>query len=499
MFKPFYPIIALLMFCSGLCAQSFNCGTTGELAEPIAERLKLHKLAIENHEIVHPRSTVYVALKFHLVGKDDGTGRIGEGKILTQICTLNEDFADQNIQFYIDDSFNYINDTQTFNDHEDTQFSIMVDNKDLNAVNIYVIESIDPNSLIQAYYRRSLDWIVINNDQIGTNHTLTHEIGHYLGLLHPFHGWDRDPYDQNKHGVPAPSFIRGVEVEKADGSNCETAGDMICDTPADYAYQYPRNNCEFDDTILDPCNKPINPDEKLFMNYFKCARNEYYFTGQQKEVILAELMSSNRFSIRDKAPNSTASISQSPSIISPQNNETITTNSVSLAWSVVQNATHYLVELDQIPNFGSDKRVSVIVNEASAFVSGLDPNRLYFWRVTPFNEYYTCQEVSQRAAFKTGLVTGTNYIESVNNWLIAPNPMQRDLPIKIQLSTSETFTASVMVHNLSGQKIQDFGHKLFREGDNNLSLKFNSNLTAGVYLLSVNSAKGKLLEKIIFK
>ncbi len=45
----------------------------------------------------------------------------------------------------------------------------------------------------------------------GGAETMAHEIGHVFGLLHTFETGD----------------------ELADGSNCETAGDMICDTPAD--------------------------------------------------------------------------------------------------------------------------------------------------------------------------------------------------------------------------------------------------------------------------
>ena len=88
-------IIVLVFSVMGVRGQSFKCGTSSETSNAIVKRLKQHLGAIEKHEIIHPRSTIYVALKFHLVGKDDGTGRISEQKILDQICSLNDDFSDQ--------------------------------------------------------------------------------------------------------------------------------------------------------------------------------------------------------------------------------------------------------------------------------------------------------------------------------------------------------------------------------------------------------------------
>lgn len=494
----FIPVVLILSL--GIArAQSFICGTTGDLAEPIAEQLRLHKKTIEENGVVYPRSTIYLAVKFHLVARKDGTGRVSEQNVLTQLCTLNEDFADQNIQFYLDGGFNYINDDQTYNDHfADDQFTVMINNKDLDAINIYIIENIDSGSQLQAYYTRSFDWIVISNDQIGAAHTLTHEIGHFLGLLHPFHGWDRDPYEPAKHGSPAPEkTTRGVLVERADGSNCNDAGDMICDTPADYAFRYPRSNCTFEDVVLDPSSAPIDPDERLFMNYFKCSRKDYYFTDQQKEIMMIELMSSTRFAIRDDVPNSTAIVNQLPEIISPKANESISTNSVVLKWTDTPNATHYLVEVDISPNFASDLRQSFVTEINELFIAGLSPSRLHFWRITPYNEYSSCTGSTNRSAFKTGVVTQTNYIAAVDNWSVAPNPVQSNTPVYIQLESSANFQANVSLFNVSGSRVLQPIPFPIKRGVNEMKLFLEGQLEAGIYLIQIQSHLGMLSQRIM--
>ena len=87
--------------------------------------------------------------------------------------------------------------------------------------------------------------------------TLAHELGHVFGLPHTFEG-------------------NGDEL--VDGSNCETAGDGICDTPAD-PYDpdvvedgpNPYNNgCEFIYPVTDANGQFYQPDMGNIMSYYPC-------------------------------------------------------------------------------------------------------------------------------------------------------------------------------------------------------------------------------------
>jgi len=87
--------------------------------------------------------------------------------------------------------------------------------------------------------------------------TLIHELGHLFGLVHTFEG-DRK--------------------ELVDGSNCDTEGDLICDTPAD-PYMvgdsmswYIGDNCEFIYTMnLDDNGQWFQPDVGNYMSYYPCS------------------------------------------------------------------------------------------------------------------------------------------------------------------------------------------------------------------------------------
>jgi len=95
--------------------------------------------------------------------------------------------------------------------------------------------------------------------------TIIHEFGHYFGLSHTF---------ETDNGV-----------ELADGSNCETAGDKICDTPADDNSGTVNRFCEFEMINTDANGDYYTPDICNQMGYYSVCSYKRFTIGQYNRML----------------------------------------------------------------------------------------------------------------------------------------------------------------------------------------------------------------------
>ena len=116
------------------------------------------------------------------------------------------------------------------------------------------------------------DAIFINKTCAGDGGTVIHELGHYFGLYHTFE-----------------TTTNGVEL--ADGSNCATAGDLVCDTPPD-PYDDPQVNssnldafCDLTPPITDSNGDYLTPNTCNVMTYFTPCGGTYFTTGQYNRML----------------------------------------------------------------------------------------------------------------------------------------------------------------------------------------------------------------------
>ncbi len=502
----FSALFVLLAF--ALPAQQINgfCGTHGaDVEAQIKEGLLANKRALANG-LVLPRNQVeFVPIKFHLVGKTDGSSRIDVKKALSQLKLLNQQYEPLGITFYLPDSkLDLLNNSAVYTDHFSTQSSVMQLVRDSKAINVWVVESADDGSgssggTTLAYYSPFRDWVVVSKGNFTDASVLAHELGHFFDMLHTFNGWDGEPRDEADWLTPAPNISPGgVPTERADSSNCETAGDYICDTPADYNLGLGWPNCNFDAVVLDPVSDTLAPEESLFMGYFlNCPADEYYFSDMQIDLMLADLASSQRNYLRNGPTPFIADITEDVQLLSPADQEVLPTfDDVTLTWSAVENARKYVLDVSRFASFPISSLQQYVVSDTTfTLPNALEADEKYYWRVLAFNDTQ-CGELSDDIRFETGLVSASPEPDFVEGYLLSPNPLRSGQQLSFELSTTESFRADWQLYDITGRQV---GARLpidFQSGNNAINIPVGK-LPMGVYIWRIHTETGYMSGRLV--
>lgn len=501
-------ISLLLLFCSfGIFAQHQLgiCGNTYEDQMSQIERYLANKKVAKTISAQSRNVTTYIPLQFHIATRNDGSGAVQFDDLLEQFCHLNNQFSEFDVGFFQSAPPIVINSDVIFSNHATTsaQFTMRRE-RNREALNVWLVDDATPSATIEVgiilgYYDPINDWIVMRRNQISpTNNTLAHEIGHFFSLFHPHLGWDSQPYEMSIHGNPVTATTPGGgSTELVDRSNCETAGDMLCDTPPDYNFALLWNGCNFTPNIQDPNGDAVDPDESLIMSYFDddCTSR---FTDSQVGMMLADIASPSRnfLRINDYVPLAEV-ITETPRLLAPIGDAvTSTFNKVFLQWEPVTGADSYLVEVDRSSSFNIDNFKFITTSTTFLVDNLLDADRNYRWRVTPLNASYTCAPPSETVRFRTGLSTSVSDISSIDNWEIRPNLISGNQTIFLSVNAEETFDATINVYNLSGQLVQSVVNQQFPTGNSTLAIETRG-LARGIYLVSLENQQGVSNKKLV--
>lgn len=180
-----------------------------------------HRDKVKTYNDSSARGMREYPIKIHILRAADGTGSISVDEVQAAMAKLNANFLKAFIRFIPLEDYNYINndDYLKFQKVLEEELTKLYDVP--GVINLYIVKSIKTDKgTFNAYTYPPgglpADRVFITQKALANGVSLTREMAHYFSL-YPTQG----PDDTKR------------SEELVNGSNCETTGDEICDTPAD--------------------------------------------------------------------------------------------------------------------------------------------------------------------------------------------------------------------------------------------------------------------------
>ncbi|MDB5125311.1 MAG: hypothetical protein JWP94_3440 [Mucilaginibacter sp.] len=253
--KKFLLLGISIFLLKSLAIAQFKCATpTVPSGKIVSKSSKVLSLAA-----AQPDGSYSINVFFHIIRPSNGVGGISSSSLPALTTILTDAYSPINIKI-VTAGFDYINNDAYIN-FVDSQYNnlIAINNKP-NAINVYLLYN-NPSAYGGKADGEPGHNVVVAN-QFAITSVVAHEIGHTLNLYHTFHGQEL-----------------GGCAELANGSNCSTCGDYVCDTPADpynpTSGTYPSSlNCIYTGQT------GYNPDVTNYMCYSAPSCLNHFTTGQ---------------------------------------------------------------------------------------------------------------------------------------------------------------------------------------------------------------------------
>jgi hypothetical protein len=413
---------------------------------------------------------VQIRVFAHIVAQNDGSqaGAIPDS-ILSEIKTMNNDFASSGICFvyvgYNEIRNSTLNHIIVDEDHPDNE-ALFEPYVISSCLNIFYVDSIRGTNSASGgriggiTFDLPSNFCLVGKKSLG-KHTSSHETGHCFGLFHTF--------DSQVFGL-----------ENIDGSNCNYAGDIICDTKADpYAFKGAFCYSESGGFYTGFCNDPNgdnnwDPPYTNIMSYWH-HDPETFTTGQSIAMLLTignESILSNLKSV-DYTNFYPATY-------------TYQTTFVSAISSITTVGNIQLLQLSKTGLFAQ----KVIINpgfHAMPGAGGYVKIQAHECNGSGTNLSINNTDVSAVATKQTQTIT--------NSLLVYPNPSTGIFTVKY--NNKGKFAASITIRNIMGQIVYRTSSKDYFN-----SLQENINITGktkGIYMVEILSGDKKITSKILIQ
>ena len=348
-----------------------------------------------------------VPLQAHIVRQGDGSGGITQEQLNIGLSFLNNHFLDAGIQFFWKGAPNTTNNSDYYdfdatspdNDSEATLAGFFTTATD--AVNIYFVNNITTSTgFVAAGYAyfpfnsATSNRVVMRHGSTANtpNGTFVHEFGHYFDLYHTHEGTENGNAHPNAENV----------ARTGGQANCNTDGDLLCDTEADPRYasaDFNSSTCTYTGAGVDIHGVGYDPPVDNIMSYFPDGCGGI-FTPQQYVRMQQGLM--------ERQGHSAYSLNASPTAVNVPTGLSATWNGASevdLTWTDnAGNDLGYLIERSETSASSGFQALvfgATATNGTSWTDDDLTPNTTYWYRVRPANG--SCASYSNVATVSVGL------------------------------------------------------------------------------------------------
>ncbi len=210
-----------------------------------------------------------IPIKAHIIRNSNGNGGLGVNDLNLAINELNTTYADAYLEFYLSDGIDYIDNNNLCHFNKTRESALISSYYTPGVLNIYFFDYVENESDVNicGYTNNvgKLDVIVIQNSCVINSSSLSHEVGHFFSLIHT-----QGPQSE------------GLTTELVNGSNCDTDGDGICDTPADPTLSNSNvdNFCNYVGNEVDANGDRFHPDTQNIMSYSLKGCRSHFSTKQ---------------------------------------------------------------------------------------------------------------------------------------------------------------------------------------------------------------------------
>ncbi len=441
-----------------------TCGPYKINREALNKALQFEKSGAAQRTLA---STILIRVYFHVVTDDDGSNAAATtDQISEEFNTLASNYTADNLCFLYT-GLNYINSTFLNNNfNADTDPSSDFDPYQVpNCINVFYMQKINGNNPSCGgscgYGGIALGGIpgtycLIASGNIASGQTISHEVGHCIGLLHTF-----EPNNGN---------------EDIDGSNSTTSSDLIADTPADpYVFKSQNNSCfslstdgcKYAGTCSDPKGKTnYSPPYSNLMAY-------WWSTGCYPSLVTTS----------DQFARINSYLLTYPPLLQCESPSTETISNINVS------SGYYFASAVNTLNSGDN------VNISGTTISTLGGGNIIInpgFHATPSGNGLVLVRIDQCGDARSFSKTQNSAISSIqsavekeNSVIAYPNPANSVVNLAVKLAHNEA-KVSVRIYNMNMKMIKEVLLENLLKGENTSKLDL-SNLSSGVYVITLQS------------